>query len=121
MNKKFRLMFLALFLAAQSTILVNVACAQEPNGCDSCSVVQQAMQSLERLHNGSTRKEVERDFQPDGGVQAGDWTRYVFRKCSLIKVEVRFVGDSPDSHAEFLQTDTVVSISRPYLDLPFAD
>ena len=61
-----RLLFV-LFLAAQSTIPVNIVRAQEPNKCDSCSVVQQAMQSLEKLHNSSTRKEVELNFELDGG------------------------------------------------------
>ena len=115
-----RLLFV-LFLAAQSTILVNIVRAQEPNKCDSCSVVQQAMQSLEKLHNSSTRKEVELNFELDGGLQTGQWTRYVFRKCHLIKVEVRFSGEASESGVQFLPTDKVVSISRPYLDLPFAD
>ena len=91
------------------------------NSCNGCSVVDQALKAINQLGSGNSRNDLSSGFEPDGGLQTGEWGRYVYRKCPSIKIEVRFAGFEEGRAAEMLPEDKIVSISRPYLELPFAD
>ena len=83
----------------------------------NCGVIEEALQETSKLKLGITRDKVEVTFVLDGGMQFGRTSRYSFRKCPSIKVDVEFSGSRADSSP----TDRIVKVSRPYLELPAYD
>jgi hypothetical protein len=86
-----------------------------------CAVVEQALNAYRAVRPGSKRREVERSFRYDGGLQFPDHGRYTYRGCEYIKLEIDFklapdrgnAGSSPD--------DTVAAVSRLFIDYPTRD
>jgi hypothetical protein len=95
--------------------------SQESAACAGCSLVQDALKASDAVKPGMSRKDVEAQFESDGGMQTGAWGRYVFRRCRTIKIDVRFTGADEGTGAAMLPTDKVLGASRPYLEIPFAD
>jgi hypothetical protein len=83
----------------------------------NCGVIEEALRETSKLEPGITRDKVEVTFVLDGGMQFGRTSRYSFRKCPSIKVDVEFSGSRADSSP----TDRIVKVSRPYLELPAYD
>jgi hypothetical protein len=88
---------------------------------DNCGVIEEALQETDKLKPGMTRDKVEASFVLDGGMQFERTSRYTFKKCSFIKVDVEFAGHGADSPKEFVATDRVVKVSRPYVAYPTFD
>jgi len=82
-----------------------------------CAVVEEALEASLQIKAGMTRREVEKDFKLDGGVQFPHSARYLYSKCPFIKLHVDYKptrgADSPN--------DTVIKVSKPYLDSPASD
>jgi hypothetical protein len=85
-----------------------------------CSVVKDALSAVGQITPGMSRRDVERAFTDDGGLSSRTEGRYVFRKCSYIKVKVKFskaagtsVEESPD--------DVVTEVSSLYIENPEMD
>ncbi|MDR1478926.1 MAG: hypothetical protein LBJ00_08285 [Planctomycetaceae bacterium] len=76
---------------------------------------------LEKIRDGvKTRKDIEEHFRCGGGLTSNVITRYEFKKCENITVDVTFTVKDPQSI--FSATDTVVKISEPYIiELPPQD
>jgi hypothetical protein len=88
-----------------------------------CSVVQNALQALDRIRKGTKRSEIEEQFVIDGGLFSRERTRYSFRLCPLIKVDIAFDADPKDSagFATGSPNDTVSAVSKPYIEYPVTD
>jgi hypothetical protein len=79
------------------------------------------LQELDKLKPGSTRAELLKHFTPDGGLQQPPKDeRLISIRFNDIKVDVKFNLTTPDQKTE-LPTDTIRTISRPYLELPALD
>jgi hypothetical protein len=87
----------------------------------SRQVLEEAIKIVSEIKVGDTRATVEVNFSPDGGLQAGTITRYTFKKCSLIKIDVDFSPNGTPAPTDLSPSDTVVHVSKPYVEYPFAD
>jgi hypothetical protein len=67
------------------------------------------------------RKEVEKDFKYDGGIQFRDRGLYTYRGCAYIKLEVDFqlAPNQPDARSS--PDDTVTKVSKLFIDYPTMD
>jgi hypothetical protein len=72
--------------------------------------VQGALTEITTIKPGQTEKELLTIFIQDGGLFQPENRRYLYRKCPCIKVEVRFGSN-----------DRILTITKPYLELPFID
>ena len=79
------------------------------------AIAQQALRDTRALHPGMKRKDVEKKF-----IQASFTTNvetvYTYAQCQEIHIVVRF--NQPN---DFSPEDTIISVSRPYLDDVTAD
>jgi hypothetical protein len=96
--------------AALVLLFTQCATAQDKSSCDACSVVSQALLAAHRLDPGMTRADVEADFAIDGGLQTAGTARYIFKKCPVIQILVRFEGERPGAPAASLPTDRIVTV-----------
>lgn len=94
----------------------NVPCEET-----SCALVRGAMEDINHIEVGTTRREVEKHFDLDGGVQFPGNTRYLYPKCHYIKVEIEFVPTDSRGNELFSPNDTVTKVSQPYLAYPAKD
>jgi hypothetical protein len=84
---------------------------------DCCGVVGRAIDLVDAMKAGTTRRQVEEHFVKDGGMQFPENTRYGYLGCPEIKIDVDFkVVDSKDGRSG--PDDVVVKVSRPYLEEP---
>jgi hypothetical protein len=86
-----------------------------------CGMIEEALEETSKLKPGITRDKVEVSFVLDGGMQGGRTSRYSFRRCPSIKVDVEFADRGAGSPADSSPTDRIVKVSRPYLELPAYD
>ena len=78
---------------------------------------------IESIKPGMHRRDLDSLFRHDGGIQVGpSEDRYVFKACSLIKIDVGFslTGNSDDPFNED-PDDLITSVSKPYLQYPMFD
>jgi hypothetical protein len=99
------------------------ACAQERN-----EWVGRALQRMESVKPGMTRKNLLEVFTTEGGFSTGLRRTYGSRDCPFFKVDVEFeaVGrpsKDADGHVTVIQDDRdiIIKISRPYLAWPASD
>lgn len=85
----------------------------------SCGIVTQAMSDYFSLKPGSLRKEVEGTFELDGGAQFALTSRYVYKKCPYIHIDIEF--KQPNTSGRSSPDDTIVSVSKLYLQYPAKD
>jgi hypothetical protein len=92
----------------------------EASGNTPCAVVLQALKDMEHIDVGVTREVVEKYFKPDGGMQFPSNTRYIYRKCDYIKVDIDYRANG-SGESDFSPDDTVIKISKLYLGYPAMD
>ncbi len=104
--------------------------AQAPVTGEECKPIAQALEATKKLKPGMLRAELEKEFEEDGGIsffekdseasfrQKG---RYVYRKCPYIKIDVELIFEGTTEAPAPSQKDRIRSISRPYLEYPYAD
>ena len=88
---------------------------------DSCTVVKEALDDSLHIKVGMTRREVEKYFSPDGGLQSFSTTRYVYLKCEFIKVNISFKSALRGKQNLRSPDDIVENVSKPYLEYPVTD
>jgi hypothetical protein len=88
---------------------------------DTCGEVRQALDDSLQIHIGTTRREVEKRFKEDGGATTREQTRYIFKKCAYIQIEIYFKLAAPRNSLNFSPNDIVIKVSKPYLAYPAAD
>ncbi len=104
-------------------IIANVAPnvpAQSAPGCPSCGQVEKALEDLAHLKAGMTRRDAEQYFALDGGMNFRGQTRYVYKKCEFIQVEINFEAD-PEVRNDFSQKDRITNLSKLSLAFPARD
>src|SRR5713101_1431706 len=77
--------------------------------------IEDTLVSIQTIHVGMTRDDLEKRFTIEGGFHGGPLSRqvYEYKQCGFIKVEVEF------NHLLRLATeDKITRISRPYLEKP---
>jgi hypothetical protein len=79
------------------------------------------MKAFDELKAGDTRAKLEQEFESDGGITGPKQSRYKFKKCPYIKIDVEFSRKGESDWMDYLPTDTVVHISKPYLQYPIYD
>ena len=108
--------------ALASILLTSLGLSRQTTGAHgNCAVIEEALQETGKLKSGITRDKVEVTFVLDGGMQFGRMSRYSFRKCPSIKVDVEFSERGAGTAADYSPTDRIVKVSRPYLELPAYD
>jgi hypothetical protein len=86
-----------------------------------CGLVEQALAAYREIKPDNTRREVEKNFDYDGGIHFRDHGRYTYRGCNYLKLEVDFhlapdTGKVPNS-----VNDTVTTVSKLFIDYPSKD
>ncbi len=93
----------------------------KPNTCSSCDVAQQALNELQQIKVGMTRKQLEQtNFVLAGGMLFRNHTNYMYRNCEYLNVDVDFNLDS-SVEREFSPNDTITKISKLYVTYPPRD
>jgi hypothetical protein len=107
-------------LAIALLFCFGLAHAQSSSAAASpCAIVQRALEDYRAIKPGLTRKDVEKMFKYDGGLQSTGQGRFTHKDCTYIKLDVTFqlapngAGKSPD--------DIVKTVSRLYIDYPTMD
>lgn len=81
--------------------------------------IQRVTNSILTIKPGMTRKDLSRVFTTEGGLSTRSERRYVYKHCQNIKVDVQF---SPvDQDANESPEDTIVTLSKPYLEYSISD
>jgi hypothetical protein len=84
----------------------------------ACPILEQALTDANNIRKGMRRSEVEKVFVEDGGLTFLPKSRYIYRKCHLLKIEVDYEMTTKDKTSA---DDTVKKVSKLYVELPYAD
>lgn len=112
------------FLIAVCVFVPGLETAPRQNSGDQmerCAEVKQAIDSSLKIKPGTTRREVAKQFQEDGGANAREQTRYTYKKCMYIRINISFKPAAPRNSLEFSADDVVTKVSKPYLAYPTMD
>ena len=84
--------------------------------------VLKSLGEMKKVKAGTTRAELLKVFEEEGGLSNRRQRTYVYRECRYFKVDVKFepVGGAEDARAE-APGDRVVEVSKPYLDYAVVD
>jgi len=74
--------------------------------------VSEILTETAALKAGSKRIDLEKHFTTEGGLSNSNQRTYVSKRCSFIKIDVRF---QPLSAQQESPDDTILEISKPYL------
>jgi hypothetical protein len=94
--------------------------AQSLPSCSACGQIAQALEDFGHLKAGMTRRDAEQHFALDGGMNFRGQTRYVYKKCDFIGVEITFEED-PTVRNDFSQKDKITNVSKLFLEYPSKD
>lgn len=85
--------------------------------------MDKVFRQIETIQPGMHRRDLETLFRMDGGINPiGGNERYVFKECSMIKIDVTFKTPGATNSPQPENPDAVIeSVSKPYLQYPFAD
>lgn len=86
-----------------------------------CPEVRQAIDDSLKIKPGMTRQEVEKLFEEDGGATTRGQTRYLYKPCMYIQIEITFKLATPRNSLDPSPNDTVIKASEPYLAYPTMD
>jgi len=76
------------------------------------------------IEPGMSRARLLQSFYPDGGLQATLPTRYIFKKCQVMKIDVTFDGAGKTAPKRPISSDAemaIETVSTPYLQFPAND
>lgn len=90
-------------------------------GESACALVADALKEFHKLRPGDSREHLERIFELDGGLQSSTRSRYAFKRCRFVKVDIEFSATRAESPGFPLPTDKIVNLSRLYLEEPVYD
>ena len=85
-----------------------------------CKLVEEALEESRQLKPGMTRRQVEKDFEMDGGLQFPSSGTYTYQRCNYIKLDIEF-KHIEKSEALLSPDDIITSISQPYIAYPRRD
>ena len=110
----FRIVLLTLCFAG-------IALGQGPSAYDAdlTKKIDVIIKDWMKLKPGMTRAELEKVVQGEGGLYGPGERSYAWPNCPYIKVDVKF-NTAPYQLKE-LSTDTIKSISKPFLEYAITD
>lgn len=87
-----------------------------------CQFIGESHKEISKIKTGMTRKDLLEDFNEDGGISAITQGRFVYKKCSYIKIDITFEL-TKDKQNKLTRTidDKITNISKPYLEHPYYD
>jgi len=109
---------LVLFLLL--AFMVSFSHADTPANRELASQISDILKEWSKLKPGITRAELLKVFTIEGGISTVREHHYVSRRCPYVKIDVQFTLTEPNQKAE-LPTDTIQTISKPYLEWSIAD
>jgi hypothetical protein len=84
--------------------------------------LEKVLKECQTIKPGMTRAELSRVFTTEGGLSTATHRTYVYCGCPYIKADVEFrLSDPKQGVLEEKPTDTIITISKPYLDWEVAD
>lgn len=86
--------------------------------------VARCLKDFQSIKVGMTRGEIEARLSKDGGLQGVSPVRFTHPACEYFKIDVgfEFKRDAADQNRAIeSKDDKVTSISKPYIETPFAD
>ena len=115
---------MAILVFAGSCALSGVAASRpgrtSVQGDLGCGVLESAIHDYERIKPGATRSDVEKLFIRDGGLQFIEKSRYTYRGCRFLHVDVDYKLQEMSGH-KTSPDDLVDAVSRLYVDYPAKD
>lgn len=94
---------------------------KETGESESCKMIEQAIAKAHKIKPGWSRRDVEKEFIEEGGMQTRDDVRYIYRRCSFIHVRIHFKLVQPKNSMTPSEADTVTSVSALTLGYPTVD
>lgn len=92
-----------------------------PENVRACAMMKQALDDSLQIKPGVKRKDVERNFEEDGGLQFPEYGCYTYRACNYIKLEVAYDA-APSRNGQLTSPeDTVRAVSKLFIDYPTKD
>jgi hypothetical protein len=119
MKKIYSLVILTLVLIGPLSF-VTILYGDEDNSNTLSKGILHVIQIVNRIKPGMTRADVENEFRGDGGINSFSNQRFVYRKCSYIKIDVEFKLIKKDNKL-FNQNDIIIKLSKPYLEPSYID
>ena len=111
-------------LVAVAIILLPLALfANSPQyDADLTKKMEKVIREVEQIKVGMTRAELLKVFTTEGGISNAKHRTYAHRSCPYIKVDVDFALSEPKQNViEERPMDTIIKISKPYLDWTVID
>jgi hypothetical protein len=112
-------------LSGLASIRVTHSASQVPCTQDHNVWVTQALEQMQTIKPGMTRKDLLEVFTTEGGLSTGLRRTFVSRECLYFKVDVEFESVDRDEEGRVTlvedSRDIIVNVSRPYLQFAIAD
>ena len=84
--------------------------------------LEDVLKKCQTIKPGMTRAELSQIFTIEGGLSTATHRTYVYSACPFIMVDVDFkLSDPKQNVLEEKPTDTILTISKPYLDWQISD
>ncbi|HEY3853381.1 MAG TPA: hypothetical protein VGO67_03190 [Verrucomicrobiae bacterium] len=89
---------------------------------DLTKQISEILTECQKIKPGMARGELLNVFTTEGGLSTAARRTFVYRGCPYIKVDVDFtLPNSNQKTVEERPTDTIIKISKPYLDWSIGD
>jgi hypothetical protein len=93
------------------------ACAQPAVDKGLTKQISEILAECQKIKPRMTRAELLKVFTTEGGLSTATHRTFVYRSCPYIKVDVDFTLSGSNQKAiEERPTDTIIKISKPYLE-----
>jgi hypothetical protein len=82
------------------------------------------LKDFQSIKPGMTRREIQTRFPLDGGIYSAPLMRFVHPQCDCFKIDVKFSfqrNPKDQGRAILSPDDPAVEVSKPYIELAFAD
>jgi hypothetical protein len=114
-----------LVTAFVALVLLPLDATAKKRNTDPYELIHDSIATVADLKVGDTRAKLERNFEPDGGIsgwnETSEHSRYLFKKCYCIKIDVELALQNRSTPEKSSPEDTITSVSKPYLECPIAD
>jgi hypothetical protein len=89
---------------------------------DLTKQISDVLSDCQKIKPGATRSDLLKIFTIEGGIHTARHREFVYRRCRYVKVNVEFTLSEPGQDTlEERPTDTIHSISKPYLEWGIID
>jgi hypothetical protein len=84
--------------------------------------ISEVLRQCQKIKPGATRADLLKIFTTEGGVYTARHRAFIYRGCQYVKVLVDFTPTEPNQDVlDQRPTDTIRSISKPYLEWSIID